>query len=81
MMGLQYLRKDMARSISRDLYYLRKQAGANNKGYINQRLRIWEVPCWITAILKKALNNLQQTEDKKEKIQALPLAKECYSLS
>jgi hypothetical protein len=27
MMGLQYLRKDMARSISRDLYYLRKQAG------------------------------------------------------
>ena len=34
----------------------------------------------LTAILKEASNNLQQTEDKREKIQALPLAKECYSL-
>ena len=40
MMGLQCLRKDMARSISRDLNYLREQAGANYKGYINQRRRI-----------------------------------------
>ena len=34
----------------------------------------------ITAILKEEWNTSQQTEDKREKIQALSLAKECYSM-
>ncbi len=35
--------------------------------------------CWLTAILKEAWATSQQTEDR-EKIQALSLAKECYSM-
>ena len=34
----------------------------------------------LTAILKEAWTTSQQTEDKREKIQALSLAKECYSM-
>jgi hypothetical protein len=33
----------------------------------------------LTAITKEAWNTSQNTEDKREKIQALSLAKECYS--
>jgi hypothetical protein len=32
------------------------------------------------AILREAWNTSQQTEDRREKIQALSLAKECYSM-
>ena len=34
----------------------------------------------LTSILKEALNTAQNTEDKREKVQALSLAKECYSM-
>ena len=34
----------------------------------------------MTAILREAWNTSQQTEDRREKIQALSLAKECYSM-
>jgi hypothetical protein len=34
----------------------------------------------LTAILREAWNTAQSTEDKREKIQALSLAKECYSM-
>ena len=34
----------------------------------------------MTAILREAWNTAQQTEEKREKIQALSLAKECYSM-
>src|SRR5919197_1285604 len=34
----------------------------------------------LSAILREAWNTSQQTEDKREKIQALSLAKECYSM-
>jgi hypothetical protein len=34
----------------------------------------------LTAILREAWNTAQNTEDKREKIQALSLAKECYSM-
>jgi hypothetical protein len=33
----------------------------------------------LNAITKEAWNAAQSTEDKREKIQALSLAKECYS--
>jgi hypothetical protein len=34
----------------------------------------------LTAILREAWNTSRQTEDKREKIQALSLAKDCYSM-
>jgi hypothetical protein len=34
----------------------------------------------LTAILREAWNTAQSTQDKREKIQALSLAKECYSV-
>jgi hypothetical protein len=34
----------------------------------------------LTAILKEAWNTSEHTEDKREKMQALSLAKECYSM-
>jgi hypothetical protein len=34
----------------------------------------------LTVILREAWTTSQQTEDKREKIQALSLAKECYSM-
>src|SRR5215212_9719615 len=34
----------------------------------------------LTAISKEAWSTAQNTEDKREKIQALSLAKECYSM-
>jgi hypothetical protein len=34
----------------------------------------------LTAITKEAWNTAHDTEDKREKIQALSLAKECYSM-
>jgi hypothetical protein len=34
----------------------------------------------LTAITREAWDTAQQTEDKREKIQALSLAKECYSM-
>jgi len=35
----------------------------------------------LTAILREAWNTSQQTEDRREKIQALSLAKDCYSMN
>jgi hypothetical protein len=34
----------------------------------------------LTAILREAWNTSQQTEDRREKIQALSLVKDCYSM-
>jgi DeoR/GlpR family transcriptional regulator of sugar metabolism len=69
-------------TISRDLDYLREQSKTNIKRYINERLPEEYEKCLIglNAITKEAWNTAQNTEDKREKIQALSLAKECYSM-
>src|ERR1044071_4137003 len=69
-------------TISRDLDYLRRQAKTNIKRYIDERLPEEYEKCLVglTAITKEAWNTAQNTEDKREKIQALSLAKECYSM-
>ena len=54
--------------ICRDIAYLRQQAKANIKRYIDERLP------------EEYENTAANTEDKREKIQALSLAKECYSM-
>ena len=68
-------------TVSRDLSYLKKQAKTNIKKYIDERLPEYE-KCLVglTSILKEAWTTAQNAKDKREKIQALSLAKECYSM-
>jgi predicted transcriptional regulator len=69
-------------TVNRDISYLRNQATTNIRRYIDERLPEEYEKCLVglTAILREAWNTSQQTEDKREKIQALSLAKECYSM-
>jgi hypothetical protein len=69
-------------TVNRDLSYLRQQAKHNIKRYIDERLPEEYEKCLVrlTAILREAWNTSQQTEDRREKIQALSLAKDCYSM-
>jgi predicted transcriptional regulator len=69
-------------TINRDITYLRQQAKENIKRYIDERLPEEYEKCLVglNAITREAWNTAQSTEDKREKIQALSLAKECYSM-
>jgi DNA-binding Lrp family transcriptional regulator len=69
-------------TVNRDLSYLRQQGKTNIKKYIDERLPEEYEKCLVglTAILREAWNTAENTEDKREKIQALSLAKECYSM-
>ena len=69
-------------TVSRDLSYLKNQAKSNIKRYIDEKLPNEYEKCLVglTAILREAWNTAQNTEDKRGKIQALSLAKECYSI-
>jgi DNA-binding MarR family transcriptional regulator len=69
-------------SISRDIAHIREQSKDNIKRYIDERLPEEYEKCLVglTAILREAWNTSQQAEDRREKIQALSLAKECYSM-
>jgi hypothetical protein len=62
--------------ISRDIAYLREQAKDNIKKYIDERLPEEYEKCLIglNAITKEAWNTAHNTEDKREKIQALSLS-------
>jgi hypothetical protein len=64
------------------LSILRQQAKSNIKRYIDELLPEEYEKCLvgITAILREAWTTSYQTHDKREKIQALSLAKECYSM-
>jgi DNA-binding MarR family transcriptional regulator len=68
--------------ISRDIQYLRQQSKENIKRYVDERLPEEYEKCLVglTAILREAWNTSQQAEDRREKIQALSLAKDCYSM-
>ena len=68
--------------MQRYISYLRNQAKSNIKRYIDERLPEGYEKCLVglTAILREAWATSQQAYDKREKIQALSLAKECYSM-
>jgi hypothetical protein len=68
--------------VCRDIAYLRQQAKTNIKKYIDEQLPEEYEKCMVglTAILREAWNSSQQTQDRREKIHALSLAKECYSM-
>src|ERR671933_2532439 len=69
-------------TINRDITYLRQQVKHNIKKYIDETLPEEYEKCLvgITTILREAWNTAQNTEDKREKVHALSLAKECYSM-
>ena len=69
-------------TVNRDLSYLRQQSRQKIRKYIDETLPEEYEKCLvgITSILKEAWNTSQNTENKKEKIHALSLAKECYSM-
>jgi Trp operon repressor len=69
-------------TVNRDISYLRNQAKSNIKKYIDERLPEEYEKCLVglNAITREAWNTAQSTDDKREKIQALSLAKECYSM-
>ena len=69
-------------TVNKDLFILREQAKENIKRYIDERLpeEYEKSLVGINSILKEAWNTAQNTEDKREKIQALSLAKDCYSM-
>jgi Trp operon repressor len=56
-------------TVNRDISYLRNQAKANIKRYIDERLPEEYGKCLVglTAILREAWNTAQQTEEKREK--------------
>jgi hypothetical protein len=60
----------------------KQQAKNNIKLYISETLPEEYEKCLVglNAITKETWNTAQSTEDKREKIQALSLAKECYSM-
>ena len=61
---------------------MRNQAKTNIKLYIDETLPEEYEKCLVglNAITREAWNTAQSTEDKREKIQALSLAKEYYSM-
>jgi hypothetical protein len=69
-------------TVNRDLSNLREQAKEKITKYIDERLPEDHEKCLIglTAITKEAWNTAHNAEDKREKIHALSLAKECYSM-
>ncbi len=69
-------------SVNRDLTYIRQQAKNNIKKYIDERLPEEYEKCLVglNSIVKEAWSTSQQTQDRREKIQALSLAKECYAM-
>jgi hypothetical protein len=68
--------------ICRDIAHIRQQSRHNIRKYVDERLPEEYEKCLVglTAILREAWNTSQQTEDRREKIQALSLAKDCYSM-
>jgi hypothetical protein len=69
-------------TVNRDISYLRNQAKSNIKRYIDERLPEEYEKCLVglTSITKEAWDTANNTEGNREKIQALSLAKECYSM-
>jgi hypothetical protein len=68
--------------ISRDVYCLRHQAKDYIKKYIDDTMPEEYEKCLVglNAITKEAWSIAQSTEDNREKIHPLSLAKECYSM-
>jgi len=69
-------------SVNRDLTHIRQKAKENIRKYIDERLPEEYEKCLVglNSIVKEAWSISQQTQDRREKIQALSLAKDCYAM-
>ena len=69
-------------TVANDQIFLRNKAKENIKSYVDEKLPEEYEKCLvgITSILTEAWNTSNHSNDNKEKIQALSLAKECYSM-
>jgi hypothetical protein len=68
--------------ICRDIVYLRQQAKDNIRKCMDERRPEEYEKCLVglTSILREAWITAQTIEDRREKVQAISLAKECYSM-
>ena len=70
-------------TVNRDLQFLRKEAKENIKKYVDEKLpeEYEKTLCGLNSILREAWTISQATETgRMEKIKALNLAKDCYSM-
>ena len=69
-------------TISRDIDYLKEQSKENIRKYLEERLPEEYEKCLVglTAIQREAWSAAEKTQDTREKIQALSLAKDCYGM-
>jgi hypothetical protein len=69
-------------TISRDIDYLKEQSKENIRKYVEERLPEEYEKCLVglTAIQREAWSAAENTQDTREKIQALSLAKDCYGM-
>ena len=69
-------------TINRDIQYLREQSKENIKKYIDQKLPNEYEKCLIgiDTILKESWRTAYKASNEREKLQALNLAKEAYSM-
>jgi hypothetical protein len=69
-------------TICRDVSYLKTRAKDNIKKYVDEKLPEEYEKCLtgLNSILREAWTISSDNPDKREKIQALSLAKECYSM-
>lgn len=69
-------------TVNHDIHVLKNLAKANISKYVNEVLPLEYQKCMIglDAILVKSWTTANNTEDKREQIQALSLAKECYAM-
>ena len=69
-------------TISRDIDYLKEQSKENIRKYVEERLPEEYEKCLVglTAIQREAWSAAEKTQDTREKIQALSLAKDCYGM-
>ncbi len=68
--------------VSRDILFFREQSKQNIRKYVDEKLPEEYEKCLIglNAVLKEAWDTSQNTQDNREKMQALTLAKDCYSM-
>lgn len=69
-------------TINRDIMAILQQAKAHIRRYVDERLPEEYEKCLVglNSIVKDAWTTSQQTQDRREKIQALSLAKDCYAM-
>ena len=69
-------------TVNNDLSYVREQAKENIKQYVDEKIPEEYEKCLIglNSILKESWSMSETAVDKREKIEALKLAKDCYSM-